>query len=253
MEAAILDFIKKTYQKANSRVIFIDYDGTLIPFSTYPEQAVMNGKAQKTITNLTNDEKNKVIIISGRNKDFLERQFEKAHVTLIAEHGFFIKELGKGWVTNIATELDWKQKVEPILNEYVNRCKGSFLEEKFASLAWHYRNVESDVAALRMNELKDDLLEVLKNNTDLQVLEGNKVVEIKSRSYNKGTIASDIMQHNAFDFAMAIGDDKTDEDLFRVMPPTAFTIKIGSTISFARYNLKMQNELYDLFQNLTEN
>jgi trehalose-phosphatase len=251
IEASSLAHIKATYQKAGSRVIFIDYDGTLIPFSTYPEQAVMNEKAQRVITILTDDEKNRVIIISGRNRDFLERQFKNAKVTLIAEHGFFTKEPGQDWITSLSVELDWKQKVIPILKEYVDRCNGSFMEEKFASLAWHYRNVDMDFASLRINELRDDLMEILKNNNNLQILEGNKVIEIKSMAYNKGTVASRILQEGRYGFAMAIGDDKTDEDLFRVMPSDAHTIKVGTGLSIARYNLRKQKQLYDLFQELT--
>lgn len=251
IEASSLEHIKDTYQKAGSRVIFIDYDGTLIPFSTYPEQAVMNEKAQRVITTLTDDSKNRVIIISGRNKEFLERQFKNAKVMLIAEHGFFTKEPGLDWAMSLSVELDWKQKVIPILKEYVDRCNGSFMEEKYASLAWHYRNVDMDFASLRINELRDDLMEILKNNNNLQILEGNKVIEIKSLAYNKGTVASRILQEGKYSFAMAIGDDKTDEDLFRALPSDAHTIKVGTGLSIARYNLKKQKQLYDLFQELT--
>jgi trehalose-phosphatase len=127
-----------------------------------------------------------------------------------------------------------------------------FIEKKYASMAWHYRNVEAEFAELRINELKDDLHEIMKSNTNLQVLEGNKVIEIKSVLYNKGTVAATLIQQNHFDFIMAIGDDKTDEDLFNAMPEDAFTIKVGSGLSFAKYNLKKQKDLYDLFQNLTE-
>jgi len=243
--------IKNAYQKSNSRIIFIDYDGTLIPFSKFPDLAVINEKAREIISALTNDKRNDVYIISGRNREFLEHQFAGADVTLIAEHGFFMKNPKKDWETYVTTDLDWKQKILPLLKEYVDKCNGSFIEEKYASLAWHYRNVESDFAQLRINELKDDLHEILKNNISLQELEGNKVLEIKSVVYNKGTVAAKILQQSNFEFILAIGDDKTDEDLFKAMSSGAFTIKVGSGLSFARYNLKRQKQFYDLFNELT--
>ncbi len=251
MDYRIVNNIKEAYSQANSRVIFIDYDGTLIPFSKYPEQAIMNGEAKKMITTLTNDPKNKVIIISGRNREFLEHQFIKVNVTLIAEHGFFIKEPHKIWETNLTIKLDWKQKVLPILQEMVDKCSGSFIEEKFASFAWHYRNVDNDFAEIRLPELKDSLWEILENNANLQLLEGIKVLEIKSMLYNKGTVAAKLLQESAFDFTMAVGDDVTDEDLFKALPGSAFSIKIGSGQSSAKFNLKKQEHLYDLFQALT--
>jgi trehalose 6-phosphate synthase/phosphatase len=250
IDSKVLSAIKKDYQKASSRIVFLDYDGTLIPFSKYPEQALINDKAEKVIERLTDDSKNKIVIISGRDKDFLERQFTKANVTLIAEHGFFKKEPMKDWEPNVSLDIDWKQKVIPILHEYVDRCTGSFIEEKFASLAWHYRNVDPDFAELRMNELKDNLHEILKNNLNLQILEGNKVLEIKSLVYNKGTVAATLWQQSNFEFILAIGDDKTDEDIFRAMPEKAYTIKVGTTLSFAKFNLRRQKNIYDLFQDL---
>jgi trehalose 6-phosphate synthase/phosphatase len=244
--------IKEQYKKARSRIIFIDYDGTLIPFSKYPEQAVMTEKVEKIIKQLTDDPKNKIVIISGREQKFLEKQFKKVDITIIAEHGFFIKEPHQKWKTNIAVDLDWKQKVLPILNEYVDRCSGSFIEEKYASLAWHYRNVEEDFAELRINELKDDLQEILRHNSKLQVLEGNKVLEIKSIAYNKGSVADSLLGSTPYEFIMAIGDDKTDEDLFKAMPENTYTIKVGTSLSIAKYNLKRQKQLYELFQELLD-
>ena len=120
------------------------------------------------------------------------------------------------------------------------------VEQKYASLTWHYRNAEQDIAAIRIHELKDDLAEMLKNESKLEILDGNKVLEIKSIMYDKGTAASTYLKDDSFDFIMAVGDDKTDEDLFRVMPEDAITIKIGSDPSLAEYSLKEQPLLYDL-------
>lgn len=242
--------IKCDYQKAKSRIIFLDYDGTLIPFSRYPEQALLNEKARNIIKTLTSDQINRVVIISGRDKNFLEDQFKTSNVTLISEHGFFVKEHGKDWETNLNLDMEWKENVKPALQEYVDRCTGSFIEEKFASLAWHYRNVDPDFAELRMNELKDDLSDVLKNYPNIQILEGNKVLEVKSILYNKGTVASNFLQQKKYDFILAIGDDKTDEDIFRAMPENAYTIKVGTNISNAKFNLRRQKNLYDFFQEI---
>ena len=169
-------------------------------------------------------------------------------VTLIAEHGFFIKEIERDWVTQIDLNLSWKEKILPILKDYVNWCPGSMVEQKHASLTWHYRNVDQDIAKTRIHELKDNLAEILKNDAKLQIIDGNKVLEIKSIMYDKGTAASTFLKDEDFDFIMAVGDDKTDEDLFRVMPENAYTIKIGNDPSIAQYSLKEQPMLYDLLE-----
>ena len=238
--------IKSIYCKSDKRIIFIDYDGTLIPLSKYPDMAILNEKAGVSIRNLLRDPKNKVVIISGRECDFLEKQFKSLDVTLVAEHGYFVKKTNKDWKTKSLVSLSWKEKILPILNEYVDRCNGSMVEEKYASIAWHYRNADEEIASVRINELKDDLTEILKSESKLQVLEGNKVLEIKSILYDKGTAALDFLNKEHFDFIMAIGDDKTDEDLFAVIPDHGFTIKIGTNPSNAVYNLKKQSQIYEI-------
>jgi trehalose 6-phosphate synthase/phosphatase len=238
--------IRSTYCQSNKRVIFIDYDGTLIPLSRYPEMAILNENAAVSIKKLLSDDKNKIVIISGRECEFLERQFEGLDVTLVAEHGFYVKKPKKDWVTKTFVNLSWKEKILPILNEYVDRCNGSMIEEKHASLAWHYRNADEEIVSIRINELKDDLKEILKGESKLQVLEGNKVLEIKSILYDKGTAALEFLNKEKFDFIMAIGDDKTDEDLFVVVPHYGFTIKIGDNPSKAKYNLKKQSQIYEI-------
>lgn len=238
--------IRSTYCNSDKRVIFIDYDGTLIPLSKYPDMAILNEKAKTSIGKLLGDDKNKVIIISGRECSFLEKQFESLDVTLVAEHGYFVKEPQADWVTKSSVDLTWKENVWPILNKYVDRCNGSMIEEKYASLAWHYRNADEEIASIRINELKDDLTEILKADSKIQVLEGNKVVEIKSILYDKGTAALEFLDKEKYDFMMAIGDDKTDEDLFSVIPEHGFTIKIGSNPSKAKFNLKRQSQIYEI-------
>ena len=74
-------------------------------------------------------------------------------------------------------------------------------------------------------------------NLDLQVLEGHKVVEIKNAGVNKGKAAAMWIDEGEFDFVLTIGDDHTDEDTFRAMPPTAYTIKVGEGMTAARYQV----------------
>lgn len=265
---AIKQKIIHEYTSAKKRIIFLDFDSALVPLNNRPETVTLKERfnhilsplinfilstkdtgtedAGRILRRITSNPKNKLIIISGQERELLESQFINSHVILIAEHGRFIKEYNKDWVTLADVNLSWKNKILPILNEYVNRCNGSFVEEKHASLIWNYRNAEQDITTIRIHELKDNLLEILKNDIKLQILEGDKVIEIKSIMYDKGTAALTFLKDELFDFIMIVGDNKTDEDLFRVMPENAITIKIGSHPTFAAYSIKEQSMLYNL-------
>lgn len=252
VDEKIIDLIKTSYIQSKNRLFLIDYDGTLTPIVKTPGMAVLRSSTRKLLEALADDSRNKIVIISGRDTDFMDAQFRNMNVTLVAEHGFFVKQPSGDWKSQFNPDCSWKKKIEPLLEEYVDRCSGSMIEEKRCSLVWHYRNAEEDMATLRINELRDDLSEVLRNEPRLQVLEGDKVLEIKSIMYDKGIAASDLMNSHRYDFIMALGDDHTDEDLFKVIPENGFTIKVGSKLTNAKYNLKNQSEVLSLLKSLIQ-
>jgi trehalose 6-phosphate synthase/phosphatase len=84
-------------------------------------------------------------------------------------------------------------------------------------------------------------------------MEGHKVIEVKRAGYDKGSVALNLLGSAAYDFILAIGDDKTDEDLFRALPEQALTIKIGVMASLAKYNLKDQQQVVRFLDHLLEN
>ncbi len=173
-------------------------------------------------------------------------------LTLVAEHGYFIKKEGENWEATINSKGNWKKAVMPILNEYVNRCNGTFIEEKTGSLAWHYRNADLDYAQLRLHELRDDLTEIIRHKTEFEILEGNKVLEVKCGRYDKGQAANALLKNNSYDFILAAGDDKTDETVFKVLPEDSFTIRVGLSPSLARYNVSDYSILLKLLNTLVE-
>lgn len=229
--------IKENYLKSVKRILFLDYDGTLVAFAKYPELAVLELSTLDIVQRLVADPQNQVVIISGRDRDFLDKQFSSVNVSLIAEHGFFVKHAGGNWEMSIQADVQWKDTVKPILMEYVDRCNGTFIEEKTGSIAWHFRNADSDFAQLRLNELRDELAEIIRHKTEFEILEGNKVLEIKSGRYDKGTAALKFLSEADCDFILAAGDDKTDEFLFKALPGSAYSIKIGLSPSVAKYNV----------------
>ncbi len=96
----------------------------------------------------------------------------------------------------------------------------------------------------------DDLVSFTAN-LDVQVLQGSKVVEVKCAGVNKGAAAMAFLSDRP-DFTLAVGDDWTDEDLFKVLPETAYSIRIGIRHSHARFNLRSHVEVLGLLRELAE-
>jgi trehalose 6-phosphate synthase/phosphatase len=237
------------YSRSSSRLLLLDYDGTLIPFSEKPEDARPDRGLSRLLKALSTDPDNEVVIISGRDRKTLERWFRVTNGGLISEHGAWIKERGKGWETVGAFKNDWKEEVRPILELYVDRTPGSFIEEKDFSLVWHYRRVDPELSQVRRGELKDALLH-LTANRNLGILEGSKVIEIKNMGINKGRAAMHWISKKNWDFILGVGDDLTDEDLFDALPESGYSIKVGYGASKAKFNVDSYKDVRRLLKEI---
>jgi trehalose 6-phosphate synthase/phosphatase len=233
------------YQAAHRRLLFLDYDGTLTPLVRSPALATPDGKSIKLLNTLCADSRNSVVITSGRDRRTLEEWFGDISLGLIAEHGAWLKLAGESWQRAKMAVNEWKQELLPTLETYADRLPGSFVEEKEESVAWHYRVADPEQGEVRAAELVDHLLN-LTGKADLQVVQGNKVVEIRRAGVSKGNAAAFWMGNRSYDFILAIGDDATDEDLFRSMPASAVSIRVGISGTHAQYNIRSCAEVIDL-------
>ncbi len=230
----VLKTILNAYRAGTSRLLLLDYDGTLIPFFDRPDAAVPDPDLISLFSDISSDKNTHIAIISGRNVEFLERHFSGLQMTLIAEHGAWIKLQGDEWKAATTEDSAWKNDIRPILESYCDRTPGTFIEEKEFSLAWHYRRSDSELASMRAMELKGDILHMIANR-NLGIMEGNKVLEIKSLEISKGKIAGFLLSTTQYNFILAIGDDNTDEDMFAAIPEWGHTIKVGFGPSRAKY------------------
>jgi trehalose 6-phosphate synthase/phosphatase len=250
VDAKVMAEIEAAFKKAKNPVLFLDYDGTLTGFVTNPQDAVPDAELKGIIKDLSPIAQ--VVIISGRDKDTLGTWFKDQKVDLIAEHGVWVKRKNeKGdWKLYAEIEDGWKEDIRKIMEYYVLRTPGAFIEEKHHSLVWHYRKVESGLGDLRMRELFSHLKYMARGH-NLQVLEGNMVLEIKRPDINKGRATTAIMKDQEYDFILAVGDDWTDEDTFKAMPKSAYSIRVGYAYTQANYNIKSVKQVRQLLAKLS--
>ncbi len=243
-----LDAVAESYEQAEKRLLFVDYDGTLMDFDPDPQAVSPDDEVLDVLAKLAADAQNTVVINSGRDKTTLQKWLGHLPVHMAAEHGVWMKESGK-WALNPNVVDGWKPKVRELLENLVSRTPGSFIEEKDYSLAWHYRNIDRDLGNKRVREFRD-MLTYLIQNQDLQVLEGNKVVEIKNAGVNKGKATQYFVGKAKWDFILGIGDDSTDEDIFRALPDWGVSVKVGKGRTAARYSLLGVAEVRNFFSRL---
>jgi trehalose 6-phosphate synthase/phosphatase len=237
------------YAASSRRLLLLDYDGTLMPFVDEPARATPDKNIADILKTLSSEPKNEVVIVSGRDRKTLHKWFGKMELGLIGEHGVWCKEKTGTWQMIKPLRNDWKEKIKPILELYVDRTPGARIEEKEFSIVWHYRKTDQRLGELRSSELKERLLDMTVS-LDLSVLEGSKVVEVKNVGVNKGTAVQKWVSSNDWDFIIAIGDDWTDEDTFTVLPEWAYSIKVGVGYTKARYTISSAKDARDILKQL---
>ena len=230
--------LRRAFRSAKRRVCYLDYDGTLVPLASRPAEAVPGPVVSEIVGSLAKKRGTTVVIVSGRPAVDLERWFgHLPSVWLFAEHGALLREPGNTEWQSLrpGASTEWKDRVRSVLEHFAARAPGSTVEEKEYALAWHYRLVEPEFGTWLANELGVTLDQQLAG-TELAVLRGSKVIEIRYAWANKGEVVSHVRSIGETpDFELAIGDDRTDEDMFDRLPPEAWTVHVGGGQTRARF------------------
>ena len=244
----IQNTIVEKFKAAKKRMIFLDYDGTLVGYHPRPELAIPDKFLIELLKKLINYPQTELAIVSGRDQDFLEKCFGDLSLTLVAEHGYFIKHKKQNWVGKETQQKNWKEDIIPLLETFTDRTPGTFIEEKKNSLVWHYRKTDPELAAERAVELKTVLSSLISD--ELHLLDGDKVIEVVSGSYNKGTAVSEILSDKAADFILCFGDDITDEFMFNDLPSHAVNVKVGKKNTQANFCIDKPHDVISLLNAL---
>ena len=246
----ILENIIQDYRKTKSRIIIVNYDGTLVPVQKDPGDARPTPELLKLLENLNQTINTDIVIISGRSKEALDKWLGETPVNLTAEHGTWIREaVQKEWKLFKPLSSEWKQEVLPLLEMYTDRLPGAYIDEKEHSISWHYHKADIEQSSFLSKEVSAHLLNIT-TNIGVQVLHGNKVIELSNSGINKGELAMHWLSRKNYDFVLAIGAGWSDEMLFLTLPHHAYSVKVGMIQTAAKYVLKSQMDAINLLRKL---
>jgi trehalose 6-phosphate synthase/phosphatase len=213
-------------------VLLLDYDGTLVPFTPMPEDAKPDAELVELLLSLVRHPKYSVHLVSGRTRENMVAWFGSLGVDLHAEHGLWSMHAGR-WKRLVVPELPFATHIKSILDEFAARTPGSHVEVKSSVLGFHWRNADPEFGARQANELRLHLAELL-SNVSAEVIWGNHVIEVRPFGLHKGVVVPDVLERaEQGTLVLALGDDRTDEDLFSVLPKESVTLHVGPRASIA--------------------
>lgn len=242
--------ILNQYNKAKNSIIIVNYDGTLVPITKYPGQAKASEGLLELLHRLNDHDKSELVIISSRSKEDLDAWLGEAPVNLTAEHGSWVKQKNENeWQLFKPLSAGWKQDILPILEMYSDRLPGSFVEEREYSVSWNYKKADMEQSSVLSKEVSEHLMNIT-GNIGVQVLHGNKIIELSNSGINKGEIAMHWLSKKDYDFILAIGAGWSDELLFQTLPDHAWSVKVGLNQTAAGYLVKKQEDAMSLLEAL---
>jgi trehalose 6-phosphate synthase/phosphatase len=231
-------------RSAERLLLLLDYDGTLVPFARAPDLASPDRSLRDLLSRLATRAGVRVHVVSGRRREPLERWLGDLPIGLHAEHGYWSRMApDRPWVAMEDVSVGWKPEVRRLLDQATAATPGALVEEKTASLAWHWRMAEPELGAARTEELWRQL-EKQVGAGPVELVRGERVIEVQPRGINKGRVVERVLAPLGppLPTIAAMGDDGTDEDMFRALPPDAIAISVGYRPSLAGYRVATPRE-----------
>lgn len=247
------------------RVVFLDYDGTLTAQQGCSIDIAPSNEVMATLRALRERERVTVCIVSGRDKGNLEEWFRNERLALAAEHGQFIKPADSGWwERQVELSNSWQQVALPLLESYKESTDGSTVQVKESSAAWHYACADPDFGSWQAKELMEHLVELLGH--PMEVKKSSIAVEVKPRGVSKGLAVTRLLEsvqssRGPVSCVVALGDDRSDEDMFTALSQFAdaqtpgknlasFSCTVGQKPSRASFYVDDSSEVLSLLQTL---
>lgn len=209
--------------------ILLDVDGTILDIAPTPQQVQVPQSLRRTLAIIDKRADGALALVSGRPLSDLDVIFAPLRLPAIGGHGAEIRPVADG------RTIEWRAApLDPILKQRLKdvaaRHAGVGVEDKGYSLALHYRLVPKEGVSL-IHEVKHAC--DASSDRSIELLLGKAVIEIKTVGFNKGTALRELMTYPPFAgrIPIFIGDDRTDEDAFAVIPEfKGHAISVGRRI-----------------------
>jgi len=240
------------YRKSKNRLLIFNVDGISCMSKLRNNEFRLDEKCQQSIKSIAEDPSNTMVLLSKREHTFMDQYFKDFSCGMMAEQGIWIKkDNSSDWQKLMSYSSEWKKEIRPVLNDYSVRVPRSSIEEREHVLAWNYQKSDPELGNISASELFDYLNDFLAN-TDLQVTHGNKVVDVRVHGIDKGNGIKSWLLENNWDFILVLGEDWSDEDIFKILPETAYSVKINPGSTHARYYFESVHSARKLLIDMAE-
>lgn len=217
-----------------SHALFLDFDGTLVDLAPRPEDVRVSDDVIVALARLQDRLEGALAVVSGRPISQIDQFLAPLHLPAAGLHGLEHRFTVNADIVRVEPCPEIRALKGAVRNSGLLE-KGVFLEDKGATVAFHYRAVPGmEAAVTRLVE------EAVKALPALHIIRGKMVVEAKPFASDKGSAVHSFLEHPPFKGRkpIFIGDDVTDEDgIAAAQEAGGIGIKVGDGETCAHYRL----------------
>lgn len=250
------DIAEEKLGVADRLLLLFDYDGTLTPIVQDPEDARLDGRMREWLGCVARLPRVTVGIVSGRALADVAKLVSLRNVYYAGNHGLEIAAGTRRFVHPVAL------RAKSLLGEIAGRLKrairgvrGASINDKVLTLSVHYRRVRRGQSKLVRERCMEVLTPFLVSSS-LKVTHGKKVLEVRPNvEWNKGDAVGWMMGKfgKRPPFALYVGDDRTDEDAFRLLKKNGLTIRVGRKVSsHAQFYVERTRDVLEILRRVYE-
>lgn len=213
------------FPRDDKKLLALDYDGTLAPFRTERMAARPLPGIEQALKRLQKSKHTTLAIVSGRPLFELSALLGDIDILMVGSHGFELRRPGGEILVRSPNprQTDGLDRAEA---EILKMDFGKCLERKVASTAFHTRALAAARAAAATDRVRS-LWSRLALEYDLSCRLFNGGVELRATGWHKGDAVMSLLAESRATFSVYIGDDETDEDVFRSLRGRGIGILVG--------------------------
>ncbi len=243
---AVWPSVRARIRRSRLRLLLLDFDGTLAKIARTPQEAVLRRGTQELLGRLSRSPKYRLAVISGRSLKDLRTFLPLRNIVCAGNHGLELS--GRGY--RLPGKIAEAKKLNPLLWLLARKLKkvlsdvpGAVVEDKGYTLSIHFRNVPKKC----LSAFSRAVAGIQREHAHWPFVwkEGKRVREVRpSVSWDKGDMASYLSKRFPSALPLVLGDDVTDEDMFRALARRGVTIRVGrSRRSRAKYYVESTREV----------
>ncbi|WOL11113.1 alpha,alpha-trehalose-phosphate synthase [Canna indica] len=193
------------YLQSKNRLLILGFNATMTESIESPgrtgsdeiKELKLHPDLRGPLATLCNDAQTTVVVLSGSDRNILDKNFGGYNMWLAAENGMFLRHTSGDWmkiISRVPLNMDWAVSAVPVFELFTRRTPRSYYDHRDTSIVWDYKHADLHFGMLQARDMFDNLSNLLQSNAEVDVIRGSRSVEVRNFGVTKGAAIGQILK-----------------------------------------------------------